>query len=494
MPIPSTWLATATMLAARLCFAGTTEPFAIHVVDDRSGRGVPLVDLKTVSNVHFVTDSAGWAAIDDPALLGRRVFFHVSSHGYEYPKDGFGERGTALDLTPGGEARVIIRRLNIAERLYRITGEGIYRDSVILGKPVPITEPLLNGQVTGQDSALAAVYSGKIWWFWGDTNRQAYPLGHFSTAGAVSEPLDREGIDPAIGVNLSYFVDDRGFSRPMVPAAPGELHWIDGLTVLKDDRGRERLIAVNTRLKDLDDVLGREMVVMNDGTAMFETLKPLDPGEARRLRGHPFKVAVGGIEYIYCGESFPNLRVKADWRSVTDPAAYEAYVPADSDGTGRNEWTWTRGAAPVELDEMQRRVRSGALKEGEAPLDLRDAATGRHVEAHFGSVNWNDFRRKWIMIVVESGGEPSFLGEVWYAEADAPEGPWRSARKIVTHDRYSFYNPVHHAFLDQEGGRYVYFEGTYATTFSRDDQQATPRYNYNQIMYRLDLADERLRK
>jgi hypothetical protein len=61
----------------------------------------------------------------------------------------------------------------------------------------------------------------------------------------------------------------------------------------------------------------------------------------------------------------------------------------------------------------------------------------------------------------------------------------------VTHDRYSFYNPKHHPFFDQEGGRLIYFDGTYATTFSREGD-ATPRYDYNQVMYRLDLSDPRL--
>ena len=109
---------------------------------------------------------------------------------------------------------------------------------------------------------------------------------------------------------------------------------------------------------------------------------------------------------------------------------------------------------------------------------------------HRGSVRWNAFRKRWIMICNEIGGT-SFLGEVWYAEADAPEGPWLRARRIATHDHYSFYNPVHHAFLDQKGGRIIYFEGTYAQTFSAT-KVPTPRYDYNQIQYRLDLADGRL--
>jgi hypothetical protein len=96
------------------------------------------------------------------------------------------------------------------------------------------------------------------------------------------------------------------------------------------------------------------------------------------------------------------------------------------------------------------------------------------------------------MIVVESSGKSSYLGEVWYAEADTPVGPWAYARQVVTHDKYSFYNPTHHRYFDQDGGRLIYFEGTYASTFSRPKEMATPRYDYNQVMYRLDLDDPRL--
>ena len=94
------------------------------------------------------------------------------------------------------------------------------------------------------------------------------------------------------------------------------------------------------------------------------------------------------------------------------------------------------------------------------------------------------------MIAVEAMGS-SLLGEVWYAEADTPLGPWVYARKVVTHDDYSFYNPKHHAMFDQEGGKIIYFEGTYTTTFS-GSKDPTPRYDYNQIMYQLDLSDPRL--
>ena len=72
------------------------------------------------------------------------------------------------------------------------------------------------------------------------------------------------------------------------------------------------------------------------------------------------------------------------------------------------------------------------------------------------------------------------------------DGPWKAAVKVATHPKYSFYNPQQHDFMDEEGGRYIYFEGTYAETFS-GAPVATPRYDYNQLMYRLDLDDPRLK-
>jgi len=91
----------------------------------------------------------------------------VKSHGYEFPKDGFGYRGTRLNVSEGGSATIKIKRVNIAERLYRVTGEGIYRDSILLGEKIPIKQALINGLVSGQDSVMAIPYRGKIYWFWG---------------------------------------------------------------------------------------------------------------------------------------------------------------------------------------------------------------------------------------------------------------------------------------------------------------------------------------
>jgi hypothetical protein len=137
-------------------------------------------------------------------------------------------------------------------------------------------------------------------------------------------------------------------------------------------------------------------------------------------------------------------------------------------------------------------VKAGLLKPEEALLHLQDPDTGRAVFAHGGSVYWNAYRKRWLLVTVERGGEASNLGEVWYAEADTPVGPWAYARKIATHPKYSFYNPKEHPYFAGDGGRVIYFEGTYTFTFSGTEEAATPRYDYNNLMYRLDLADPRL--
>jgi len=157
--------------------------FTIQVVDRQTGRGVPLVELRTTNNIRYVTDSAGVIAFHEPGLMDRDVFFFVESHGYEFPKDGFGMAGKALRTTPGAEARLEIDRLNVAERLYRVTGQGIYRDSILTGRPVPLRNPVLNGQVMGQDSVFTCFYRGRLFWLWGDTGRP----GRSDTAPDISK-------------------------------------------------------------------------------------------------------------------------------------------------------------------------------------------------------------------------------------------------------------------------------------------------------------------
>jgi hypothetical protein len=312
----------------------------------------------------------------------------------------------------------------------------------------PLKEPLLNAEVAGQDSVQATIYRNRIHWLWGDTLCVRYPLGHFGTAGAVSELPGQGGLPAHTGIDITYFSDANGFSRPMWPRPGKGMLWTDGLVSVPDRHGREHLVAHYAVMKDLGTMLSHGIGAFNDQTACFEKLIewPLEKA-GKVLHGHAFQHG----DYIYFASPFPTLRVRALFEDLLHLEKYELLSP---------------------------------------DVAMRDMETGHSIKLHSGSVRWNPYRQKFVMIAVERAGK-SMLGEVWYSEASDVMGPWQMARRIVTHDRYSFYNPVHHDFLDEEGGRYIYFEGTYAGTFS-GTSSITPRYEYNQIMYRLDLSDPRL--
>ncbi|MHC4726988.1 MAG: hypothetical protein ACYS17_07115, partial [Planctomycetota bacterium] len=488
--------------------SSTCNFFKIQVVDRQTGRGVPLVELRTTNDIRYFTDSNGIVAFYEPGLMDRDVFFFVESHGYEFPKDGFGYRGVRLKTNRGDGAVIKIKRINIAERLYRVTGQGIYRDSILTGHPVPLQNPVLNDQVTGQDSVYACVYRDRLFWLWGDTNRPSYPLGHFGTAGAVSNLPERGGLDPAIGVDLEYYVGENGFSRPICPFKERGMIWLDGLLTVKDNQGWQRMVAKFARMKSLGEAYERGLVVFNDTSQSFE---PIVRSSADFLpysdSGHAFRVSVDGEEYYYFGVQFPltvRMRVRAKWEDIIDPNRYEVLtslgqkISDDGDSQrldlaqDKNPYRWVHAEELVNGETITKVSLIKALKEEKKDVHLYDIESGNKIIPHGGSVYFNNYRNRWIMITVQQFGESSFLGEVWYAEADTPIGPWAYARKIVTHNKYSFYNPKQHPYFAKDSGRVVFFEGTFTHTFSGSAENATPRYDYNQIMYRLNLDDSRL--
>jgi hypothetical protein len=492
--------------------AARAEPgayFGIQVVDAATGRGVPMVELRTTSSVCYTTDSNGLIAFYEPGLMNQKVWFGVSSHGYEFPPDGLGIRGVTLETKPGARVQLKIQRLNIAERLYRITGQGIYRDTVLLGRKPPIAQPLLNAQVTGQDGILNALYHGKLYWFYGDTNKLSYALGNFSMTGATTDLPDK--IDPSVGFNLKYFAGKDGFVKPMVPIEGEGVVWLFGVVVLPDPSGRERMLAYFQRRRGLGAVLENGFVVYNDETQAFEKLKAVPLDAPIFPTGYPSRVKrETGTDYLYFTAPYPALRVKADWNSYLDLASYEGYtclkpgtrygskdqVQLDRDAAGKLVWAWKKDTPPLNPKDQQDLIAAGKMKREESPFRLQDAESGQPILLNNCSCFWNDYRRKYLMIASEAMGA-TMLGEVWYSEADHPEGPWVQARKIITHankpgDAHDFYNPTQHPFFDREGGRVIYLEGSYVNTFS-GNPHPTPYYEYNQIMYRLDLADPRLR-
>jgi hypothetical protein len=270
--------------------------FRIDCVDAETGAGVPLVRVTTSGYINFYSDSAGVVAFDEPGLVGLDVYFVVQSDGYvvnpssQLPGEPGSEPGVLLQTVAGGNATILLRRTQHAQRLFRLTGGGLYRDTMLVGASPPIAEPLLSSAgVLGQDSLVATTYKGKVFWFFGDTECPAGPrdtdcqhYGRFTT-GATS-PVD--GANPP---SLRYFVstdasapggmasdglpdpallkrwNPRGFAHPRAMlAGPGEpplfnmSTWVGSLTVLTDEVEVE-VAAEAATLVDLDGTAEQEV-------------------------------------------------------------------------------------------------------------------------------------------------------------------------------------------------------------------------------------------
>jgi hypothetical protein len=213
-------------------------------------------------------------------------------------------------------------------------------------------------------------------------------------------------------------------------------------------------------------------------------------------------------DWIYFCKPFPWMRVQAS--AYCDPSHYQGYSclqtgtdwdagQVERNADGKLIWRWRVGTLAPTPEQWQAGLDRGVLLASDAKPWPSDVETGQTIRVHHGSVAWNAYRKKWIAIFSALNIDPprmgsdlvvatatSVLGDVYFSESDVLEGPWQRAKKVISHDRYSFYNPTLHPFWDQEGGRFVYFEGTYSHTFS-GNEHPTPRYDYNQMLYRLDL-------
>ncbi len=439
-----------------LASASAVEPCRIRVVDAENGWPVPLVELRTAHHVSFFTDNAGVVAFDLPELMGVETWLTVEADGYERKADGFGFRGFRFTPEPGGEQVVEVDRTIVARRLGRLTGGGIFGESQKLGEHADWTE----SGILGSDSVQNAVHRGRMFWAWGDTHVPRYPLGLFHMVGATTPVRPLASFEPPLKLKFDYFRDEEGHVRNVAnlfPDDPGPT-WIRGCASLPDASGNERLVGCYSKIEPPMNSCRVGLCVWNDETENFESVEVLwdkkDGGAEPELQpvGHAiFWTDPGGKSWLLFGDPFPSIRM---------PATFEG-------------WRDRRNWEPV------------------APPKTLAGADGREVTPHRGSVAWNTYRQKWVAVFGEHGGDPSFLGELWYTEADSPLGPWGEAVKVLSHRRLTFYNPRLHPEFTPEDSPVLLFEGTYCQTFSGEPRH-TPRHDYNQILYRLDLDDPRL--
>jgi hypothetical protein len=427
----------------------------IQVVEKGSGWPVPLVELRTTHQVRLVTDNAGVIAFDLPELMGREAWFDVIGHGYEMAKDGFGRQGVRLTPEPGKTLNVEVTRTIIARRLGRITGGGIFAESQKLGQELDWRE----SGILGCDSVQNAVHKGRMFWLWGDTTLARYPLGIFDGTSATTGVRPLEKFEPPIRLKLDYFTDEKGAPRGIARMAGEGPTWVSGYVSLPDKNGRERLVGVYLKVKPPMEGYRWGMCVWNDAESNFEPLRVLWTKSAESLKappvpeGHPvFWKDSGGKDWVLFGNPLPTLRCPATFEGWQDQSKWEVLEPQKA---------------------------------------LISAVDGRLVRLHSGSIAWNPWRKRWLTVFMEAYGKPSDFGEIWYAEAEAPTGPWGKAVKILSHQNYTFYNPRIHPEFTASDSPILIFEGTYTMTFA-NHPPPTPRYDYNQILYRLDLDDPAL--
>jgi hypothetical protein len=455
-PMTKRWIAF--LPAAALLFgspAGALDACRMEIVEKGSGWPVPLVELRTTHHVRLVSDNAGVIAFDLPELMGRETWFDVLGHGYEVKADGFGMRGVRLTPEPGKTLKLEVERRIVAKRLGRLTGGGLFAESQKLGCEAEWRD----GPLLGCDSVQNAVHRGKLFWAWGDTVLGWYKLGVFDMTSATTAVQPLQSFEPPLRIKLDYFTEANGRPRGVAKMPGSGPTWLGGYVSLPDKSGAERLVASYVKIRNYLEAYESGLCVWNDEAARFDQLRVLwtkseaQPKQPPMPDGHPaIWKDPDGKQWVYFGNPLPVLRCAATFEAWQDQSAWEVLQPQES---------------------------------------LLSGADGKPVKPHSGSLAWNGFRKRWVTVFMQRLGKPSAFGELWYAEADAPAGPWGQAVKILGHDNYTFYNPRLHPEFTPPDSPVLIFEGTYTAEFA-DKPEPTPRYNYNQMLYRLDLDDPAL--
>lgn len=416
--------------------------FRIFCMDATTGEGVPLVLLRTGNYLEFYSDSAGNIAFFEPGLMDQPVFFSVLADGYKFLSGGQQypppyDSGIVLQTTSGGTATVAVTRMQHAHRMYRLTGAGLYRDTMLVGADVPasvraraVAEPSTGS--FGQDTVMVAAYKGKVFWTWGDTvcprsarQNNCDQTGMYSVGATSCLPAtDPQHCSAAAPPNLQYFAQESplGFHhpQPLAPIPPLDQNtWLSALVVINANTTDEALYAYF--FKNPGDGAGpgtalQGMARWNDTTQQFVPVSywPMNTTLSLDHTVQVLSPADANSGFVYFAHNGVNARVPASAAALASYAAFEML-------------SWP---TPAEWGS--------------------------------GSVNWNAWAERYVYVGA-GDGDAMYVGF-----SQTLQGPWEYATIVASHNTSgsSCYNPVHLPHMDLEQGRVISFACTYTAMWS----------------------------
>jgi hypothetical protein len=297
------------------------------------------------------------------------------------------------------------------------------------------------------------------------------------------------------------------FVAPMAPPELTSTHfpvWIGGIVSLN----ASGMFAFFTKGGMTATSWG--LLKWNEGLSRFDLAWIRNTTDDQMSLEMKLKAGLNGAQSSFDGDgnilftsAYASIRTKATEEGLMNLDSYEAFTallpgstmtkPVLDRSSGKLRYAWRTGAPPLTESDEQELLRQGLMDKSELWISLKQKTTDTLIVLRRGSTHWNRKLQAWLLL---SSGNP---GTIWAAKSERPEGPYREAVLVATHNSTgsgrsddsdkatNFYNPTQHVFFDEDEGETIYFSGTFVTSFA-PQHFATARYDYNSIMYRINVS------
>ena len=447
------------------------EYFGVRVVDSSSGRGIPAARVSVLHWLDQWSDSLGYVAFQEPALATpTQLFVTVESDNYD-------KLAVSLNASLGRSLSLQLRRQLPAERLYRVTGPGIFRDAVLLGAKLPpaaaavaASDSDLSHGIAGQDAMISAQFRDKIVLSFGDTRSASDGAGQTMTSNALAptQAFSRERI--LDGLPLSYSLSPSGETRPSLPLHVSERSVCEFGMPFARKGTNDSSVEIGA------------LSATSRGLFVVFTKRPrgnMGPSWADcttccwGIARYDIDTRVYRPQVLFPLKSPMFGRVTASQSLVTT-----------EDGVERIYFTVQKPIVRVAVSAI---ANLSAFEEVAVASPFTDQDINRAAVTHVASAG--------LFVMIAEGREPR-MGDILAATAKSLAGPWSSLCRIassnLTHN--ALYNPSIHTTINGSSGAEIIWSATLSDGYTtnsvhKQDGLTVPRYNYEVIMHRVRLDD-----